>query len=232
MTPPNTSKATNLYRIASFDKAVDILTSRKLYFAHPSTWDDPYERVLKHDRAKAIFAQCWCRKALSDAMWRIYSSNGLGVRIGTTRQRLHAALSVAKVSQKINFKIQNVEYLYQEELDVELKKAKDSLAANYTFANAVEPLFLKRKAFDHEQETRVLVYDNSTYLKDEDTKGITIDIEPFDVITSIWIDPRAPEAYVDAYKFYLKKRLGFPGTVEKSRLYLVPNQLSIEQGES
>ena len=231
MTPPNTPRASNLYRIASFDRAVDILTSRKLYFAHPSTWDDPYEWVLKHDRAKAIFAQCWCRKALSDAMWRIYSPNGLGVRVGTTRQRLHTALSAAKESRKINFKIQNVEYLYQEELDDELQRAKDNLAANYTFANAVEPLFLKRKAFDHEKEARVVVYD-PTCLENGNTKGITIDIEPFDVITSIWIDPRAPAAYVDAYKFYLKKKLGFPGTVEKSRLYLVPNQLSIEQGES
>jgi Protein of unknown function (DUF2971) len=207
-----------------------MLTTRKMYFAHPSAWGDPYERVLKHERASAIFAQCWCRKALSDAMWRIYSPHGLGVRIGTTRQRLQAALAAEKQRRKITFKIQNVEYLYQEALDAELQKAKANLTANYTFANAVEPLFFKRKAFDHERETRAVVFDSSC-LTSEACKGITIDIEPFNVITSIWIDPRAPQAYVDAYKYYLKKKLKFPGTVEKSKLYLVPNVLSVARSE-
>lgn len=90
-------------------------------------------------------------------MWRIYSPNSLGVRIGTTRQRLNAALTAAKKSRQFSFKIQNVEYLYQEELDEELRNARENLAASYTFSNAVEPLFLKRKAFDHEKETRVVV---------------------------------------------------------------------------
>ena len=201
-----------------------------MYFAHPSAWDDPYERVLKHDRASAIFAQCWCRKALSDAMWRIYSPHGLGVRIGTTRQRLHAALTAEKERRRITFKIQNVEYLFQEALDAELQKAKANLTANYTFSNAVEPLFLKRKAFDHERETRAVIFDSSC-LNSDPCKGVTIDIDPFDVITSIWIDPRAPQAYVDAYKYYLKRKLKFPGTVEKSRLYLVPNELSVARSE-
>ena len=210
---------------------VDILTSGKLYFAHPSTWDDPYERILKHDRAKAIFAQCWCRKALSDAMWRIYSPNGLGVRIGTTRQRLHSALAAAKGKDKINYRIQNVEYLYQEDLDDRLQDARSSLKANYTFTNAAQSLFLKRKAFDHERETRVVVYDRKC-LDLPESKGITINIEPAEVITSIWIDPRAPDAFVSAYKYYIKKKLKFPGTVEKSRLYIVPNELSIEGSDA
>lgn len=231
MNPPNTARATNLYRIVSFDRAADILTTRKMYFAHPSTRDDPYERILKHERAKAIFAQCWCRKALSDAMWRIYSPAGLGVRIGTTRQRLHRALTSLKETQGINFRIQNVEYLFQEELDDELRKARDELAERYSFTNATEPLFYKRKAFDHEREARVVIY-HKDWLETESMKGATLEIEPFEVITSIWIDPRAPDAVVNAYKYYLKEKLKFPGTVEKSRLYLVPNELSIEQSES
>lgn len=225
MTTSNSRGAKNLYRIASFDRAVEIITNRELYFAHPSTWDDPYEKVIKHERSKAIFAQCWCRKALSDAMWRIYSPNSVGVRIGTTRQRLHKALINAKKHKKFQFKIQNVEYLYQEELDEKIASAKANLKEKYSFANAAEPLFMKRKAFDHERETRVVVYDSSC-LDNGDTKGVTVEIEPFDVITSIWIDPRAPQPVVDAYTYYLKEKLEFPGTVKKSGLYLVPSHLS------
>lgn len=223
----NTSKTSNLYRIVSFDRAVDIIKNKRLYFAHPSTWDDPYEQVLHHDQFKAIFAQCWCRKALSDAMWRIYSPNGLGVRIATTRQRLTQALQLAKKDKIFSFTIQNVEYLFQEELDFELGKARDRLAAARTFGNATAPLFLKRKAFDHEREARVVIHDPAAN-KVPEMKGITVAIDPFEVITSIWIDPRAPDSIVEAYKFYLEEKLDFPGTVEKSRLYLVPNRLSVD----
>lgn len=227
MTPPNAPAALNLYRIASFDRAAEIIASRRLYFAHPSTWDDPYEKVLKHERAKAIFAQCWCRKALSDAMWRIYSPHGLGVRIGTTRPRLQRALTKAKELRPIRFRIQNVEYLFQEELDFELRSVRDKLEKKYTFNNATKPLVLKRKAFDHERETRVVVYDSSC-LSGEPRKGITIDIDPFEVLTSIWIDPRAPDEVVNAYSYYLKDKLMFPGTVKKSRLYDAPDELSVQ----
>ena len=159
MSSPDTKSESHLYRIASFDRAADIITGRKLYFSHPSEWEDPYEKVLNHDRAKAVFAQCWCRKGVSDAMWRIYSPHSIGVRIGTTSQRLKKALEVEKARRKLSFKIARVEYRYQEELDAELANARNELAAKYSFENAAVPLFLKRKAFDHERETRVVVFD-------------------------------------------------------------------------
>jgi hypothetical protein len=222
----------HLYRITSFDRAVEIIQQKKLYFAHPSSWEDPYESVLRHERSAAIFAQCWCRKSLSDAMWRIYSPNGLGVRIGTTRQRLQEALTEAKSRQPdLRFKIKNVEYLYQEELDFKLDDVRKSLLDNYTFSNAIEPLLLKRKAFDHERETRAVLY-NQEYIDKPGTKGISIQIEPFEFVTSIWVDPRAPTPFVEAYRHYLKNVLGFPGTVKKSTLYAIPNQLSVEHDES
>jgi hypothetical protein len=223
-----TASATNLYRIVSFDRAAEIITGRRLYFAHPSTWDDPYEKILKHERARAIFAQCWCRKALSDAMWRIYSPAGLGVRIGTTRQRLNRTLTAAKANHNFNFRVQNVEYLSQGELDAELRRAKRDLAKEYTFENATEPLFLKRLAFDHEQEARVVVYD-AQYLKGDPSKGLSIEVDPFELLRSIWIDPRAPDEVVKAYRYYLKEKLGFPGTVEKSGLYAVPDELAVQR---
>lgn len=228
MTPPNSLSATYLYRIVSFDRAAEIITSGTLYFAHPSTWDDPYESTLKHKTAHAIFAQCWCRKALSDAMWRIYSPHGLGVRIGTTRQRLQRALAEAKEHTDINFRIKNVKYLYQNELDEELLKARRNLATNDTFQNATEPLFLKRKAFDHEREARVVVLDSDCHTNNQKT-GITVKVKPFEVLTSIWIDPRAPAEVVNAYRYYLKDKLKFPGTVDRSHLYDAPDEVSVQR---
>lgn len=43
---------------------------------------------IRHTKSSALFAQCWSKVAESDAMWRIYSQNGLGVRVGTTNKKL------------------------------------------------------------------------------------------------------------------------------------------------
>lgn len=211
----------NLYRIVSFDRAAEIIAGRKLYFASPSTWEDPFERALRNSAAQAIFAQCWCRKAVSDAMWRIYSPHSLGVRIATTRARLKAAIVAAQSSRKLNFAILDVEYLKQEELTRRLDQIRQELRKNFSPPFAMEPLFMKRLAFDHERETRAVLLDEDC-LNGEPKKGISIPVDPFKLITSIWVDPRAPDEIVKAYRFYLKEKLGFPGRVERSGLYAIP----------
>jgi hypothetical protein len=214
----------NLYRIVSFDRAVQLLKSNELYFAHPSEWDDPYEQGLQHKNSHDIFAQCWCRKAQSDAMWRIYSPHGVGVRIGTTRKRLRDALAKAKEEQGIWFKIQSVQYLYQEELQFKLRDSAKALQAEYSLVTAVAPLFLKRNAFSHEAEVRAVIHvpgnDN-----DAKRKGVTVKVDAHALLRSIWLDPRAPSAYVEAFTYYLKRKLKFTGTVEKSGLYAALSSL-------
>ena len=58
-----------LYRIMPLRHVVDLFESRELYFASPESWDDPYEKVLRHKGSTSAFAQCWCTRAVSDAMW-------------------------------------------------------------------------------------------------------------------------------------------------------------------
>lgn len=85
---------------------------------------------------------------------------------------------------------------------------------------------MKRLAFDHECETRAVIVDEDC-LEGVPKKGISIPVDPFRLLTSIWIDPRAPDEIVKAYKFYLKEKLGFPGMVERSGLYAVPEDLAV-----
>lgn len=218
--------SSNLYRIVSFDRAVQILQSNTIYFAHPSEWDDPYEQGLLHERSNNIFAQCWCRNAVSDAMWRIYSPNNLGVRIGTTRQLLRATLKEAQKSQGIRFKIQNVKYMFQEELKFELQGVATALNQKYTVQKAIEPLFMKRNAFHHEYEVRAVVYDREPQPTDSG-KGILIPVDAQTLIRSIWIDPRAPNEYFEAYSLYLQKKLKFRGVIRKSTLYEAPEPFDV-----
>ena len=223
--PSSAQKIGNLYRIVSFDRAAEIITGKKLYFASPSSWDDPFERALKNSAAQAIFAQCWCRKAVSDAMWRIYSPHCLGVRIATTRQRLQQAIVAAGNTRKLSYSILDVDYLKQEELTRRLETIRQEFKKQFSPPTAMNPLFMKRLAFDHERETRAVILDEDS-LTGEPKKGISIPVDPFKLITSIWIDPRAPDEVVKAYKFYLKEKLEFPGKVERSALYAVPEGLA------
>jgi Protein of unknown function (DUF2971) len=225
--PSTTQKTRNLYRVVSFDRAAEIITSKKLFFASPSTWDDPFERVLKTPANQAIFAQCWCRKAVSDAMWRIYSPHSLGVRIATTRQKLQQAISEARSNNSnLSFAILDVEYFKQDEITRRLEQIREELRGDFKPPLAMEPLFLKRLAFDHERETRAVIVDEGS-LAGIPKKGISIPVDPFKFLTSIWIDPRAPDEFVKAYQYYLKEKLGFPGKVERSALYAVPDDLSL-----
>ncbi len=218
MDTTHSAAISNLYRIVSFDRAVQMLKADELYFSHPSVWDDPYEVELEHLRSKNIFAQCWSRKAQSDALWRIYSPHGVGVRIGTTRELLQQAIDAAKAMKDIHFKIQNVKYLWKEMLDLKLDLIAKKFKSKPTVSAVISPLFLKRDAFSHEKETRVVVLDNAA-TGDTPHKGFIIKADTRRLLIDIYIDPRAPQAYVEAFTLYLKEQLKFPGIVEKSSLY-------------
>lgn len=208
----------SLYRILGFDRLVQLFESNQLYFSHPSTWEDPCEKLIEHRLSPNIFAQCWCKNGVSDAMWRIYSPNQLGVRIRTTKQKLREQLNAASTTGGIRFRIQGVKYKPESMLNNEIEAIADELAESFRLSFAFDSLFMKRLAFKHEAEVRVAVYKQGIDL-DETQLGIGVPIDPFALIESVLIDPRAPDAYVRAYKHFLKEKLGFPGRVGQSALY-------------
>lgn len=87
--------AGRLYRVMDFSRVVQMFEKQELYFSHPTAWDDPFEKRVEHQSSHALFAQCWCQIGISDAMWRIYSQNGMGVRISTTTKKLSRAVRAA-----------------------------------------------------------------------------------------------------------------------------------------
>jgi hypothetical protein len=207
-----------LYRIVSFDRLVEMLQSDELYFAHPSSWEDPYETHLQHKDSPNVFGQCWCKRAVSDAMWRIYSPNHLGVRIRTTRHRLKQAMTEAARSQSIEWRIQDVKYLPPPKLRHELESIADMLWQRNSIQDTFAPLFLKRDAFQHEDEVRVVVLNAPE--KGQPIGGqCRLRVVMRWLVDSILVDPRAPDAYVEAYKHYLKDKLQFSGSFGKSALY-------------
>ena len=195
-----------------------MLRDDEWYFAHPSAWEDPYEVRSTNALSNAVFAQCWCRDGVSDAMWRIYSTDRLSIRIRTTEQKLKSALLRACIDQDIGLKIARVQYVNDIEHLLRDETILLSAARKPTFANAVSHLFLKRRAFKHEAETRVLLFDSKQDI-DSNVKFIKVKLPTRNLIDSVLVDPRAPDEFVAAYTAYIKGVLKFPGPVRKSQLY-------------
>jgi len=220
--------AKKLYRIMDFAKVVQIFEKKELYFANPGSWDDPYEQHIKHSKNHAIFAQCWSRRPISDAMWRIYSQHGMGVRISTTNHKLSTALKAAAQSKKYRYRVARVEYKPQADLIVEARKIASDLNAQFQISRAVDALYMKREAFQHEVEWRAALYSKSEETS-KDQKGFIVPVNPHQFIDRILLDPRAPDELVRAFKFFFENQLKYNGSVQRSALYQSPETIEIDE---
>jgi hypothetical protein len=215
-----------LYRIMDFARVVQIFESKSLYFAHPSSWDDPYEQRLQHSKSHAIFAQCWCQSGISDAMWRIYSPHGLGVRISTTKLKLAATAKQWAAAHGYGWEGREVEYESQRRLNQRLDEIREDLSAGFDAKRAADALFLKREAFQHEDEWRGAIF------ADDDPKakrrGISVPIDPHALIDNILLNPRAPAELNDALGHYFRSKLAYARPVKPSVLYQVPKPMVVD----
>jgi hypothetical protein len=217
----------SLFRILSFDRLVEIFQSRELFISHPSNWEDPYETILKHKYSDGFFAQCWCKNGNSDAMWRIYSPNQLAVRIRIKRDMLEAQLNAATMKLPFRFMIKDVKYLPQMKIETKLHRVAKQLETKFNADIAAGTLFLKRIAFSHEAEVRLVVYPSHFGTESHFEKGFRVPVDPYELIRGVVVDPRAPEAYVEAYKHYLRAKLGYRRETLKSLLYHAPKPVEI-----
>ena len=210
--------ASYLYRIMPLRHMVDLFESRELYFASPSSWDNPYERVLKHKGSDFAFAQCWCTKAVSDAMWRIYSPDRASVRIRSTRAKVLAVGARIKATTHATFRLDEVTYKSAKEMDSELASIATELKAGFTMKRATDALFLKRDAFDYEAEVRAIAF----LQPKKDTvpqSNLRVHIDPHALVDSILFDPRADSTYVKIVTHFLRTKLAFDGSISRSALY-------------
>ncbi len=220
----NIKEDDHLFRYMSLSQFLSLVENKKLFLRKVKLWDDPWEApddqipFIDND-GNAIFTeslivtstvgQCWTYENDSDAMWRIYSNDRQGIMIETIVKNFYfinelrdASLAKAVYYNKSNY--------------IE-KRREIANNASYSFAS---DMILKREAFRHENEVRLLVclqaYKEIENIWELPTVGFSID--PIIFINSITIDPRADEWYVDTIKKYcISKNFNCP--VEKSSLY-------------
>lgn len=209
-----------------FSRVVQMFEKGELYFSHPTAWEDPFEKRVQHQSSHAVFAQCWCQIGVSDAMWRIYSQNGMGVRISTTTKKLSTLVRAAIRPLGYGWDCRQVEYLTQYDLNKRTKAVATELDREFKIQEAVNLLYLKREAFRHETEWRAAIYCPDAG-RERVRPGLVVKVDPHKLVDNILLDPRAPKELVEAFQFYFQKKLNYKRRVGPSVLYKSPQPIQI-----
>jgi hypothetical protein len=228
-----------IYRYIKMDALYELLESRHNKLSHPSIWDDPFENLTLNGQGRYpdgtirefglrenVYGQCWTQEMRSDAMWRIYcptdkDGNICGVRIRTTPRRLANSLSraVGKNATECTF-IGKVDYWSDHNLEA---VARSLFATGVSPVAVAKSLLIKRKAFTHEKEVRI-IYRN---LSEETIEGGSFQypVDPEKLITQIMVPPCRSVANAMKIKAEIKARTAGRIKVKRSLLYKEPGGL-------
>lgn len=199
LSPEELSGPTTLWRYASFQKFLDFLLMKRLYFRRIDKLTDPFECLMPPDLYHAaagkvsgeaaailgkhaqyiarertkVFINSWhANEYESEAMWKLFGGAG------------HSIAVTAKLSSLIKA-------LGNRGLTLGKVLYKDTIKDDFILSDIFDFALLKRKPFEHEREFRLLYINTegvaSPRLLDEN--GLHIPVEPRDIIESIYVSP-------------------------------------------
>lgn len=223
-----------IYRVFSREKFIRLFETGTLTLVRPKLWDDPFENFMlnatgelkdgmkfKNEFRENFYGQCWTTKRESDAMWRIYSSQSDGVKVKTTIRKLYNALySESGHPKEASCFIGKVEYLSTSKL---MKLLDDPIVMRKNLLDATgrgqaSTLLLKRIAFSHEKEVR-LIYNSQGNINSD---VFHFAVNPNDLFDRIVFDPRMNLSVFKADKELIKS-WGYKKSIVKSTLYKIPD---------
>ncbi len=225
---------TSIYRFTQIKWLLDSIMQKKNTLSSPRKWSDPFENALAreiclsrqdgstspHPLRNRAYGQCWTIVPETDAFWRMYVSQGDGVRLRSTIRKVYQSLERSQVLHTISCFIGRVQYKTEQEITALFG---DEAWVNQYFIGQgtrghVETLLLKRKEFEPEREVRLLYLDphNTDY-----GDAFSYKIKPSSMILEVTFDPRMTNSLFDTYKSILLNA-GFTGEINKSTLYNAP----------
>lgn len=224
---------TPIYRIMKEEHVIRMFAEQSNVLSQIHNWKDRFENfqmalggVLDGERFEFSFkndfvGQCWTRHALSEAMWGIYANDASKrfLRIKSTPRKLLTALAKAHpwMPQDTCF-LGKVLYKTEKGLRSSLEDGAQMSISTVGLARA---LLLKRRAFKHENEVRLLYFGKA---EDCDEKGLyRYAMDPNDMVTQIMADPNRDPTNWAKDKARLKKETGFSGEIKRSKMYDPPN---------
>lgn len=228
-----------LFKHMSLENALKTLNDKELWFANPTTWNDPFEsrflnakykdqsanQVSGHPWLNKAFCMCLTQTAASEAHWTPYSQDQIGIEFVIDRKKLVEILESHPTDYDIY--IGKVEYMRTCEIKGALNKIPfanpPKMLSNEWWSRL---LLLKRNAFIYEDEIRVILVREEQI--DEDGILLKYDCENTDLIQSIILDPNIQINTENLLRGEFEGRYGFSPIqtnngrhprVYKSRLY-------------
>lgn len=234
---------TIVYRVFSKERFCELLLTKELSLVNPRKWDDPFENFFLKNNAvdehgvlisleslyQSWFGQCWTLNVDSDAMWRIYSPSGTGVRVSTTVGELFGSMwasqgknaTITTFAGKVVYKTQSeIEALVKQLTFQEVMLGGDQL-------NFAQLLMVKREAFEHEREVRFLISPTNVEPAKIKSGVFPIKINFEKIFRDVCIDPRMPREEAKHFEDMIKSKVNVK--IYQSDLYrcdLPPIRLS------
>lgn len=220
---------TPIYRVMKREYVISLFADRQNVLVPPRKWDDPFENFILQSKVALgdgtaarfgfhddFYGQCWTLHKASDAMWRIYSPDRRGVRVRTTIRKLYESLRTAcGVNSHWQAHIGRVRYLNKKEL---LDFCVRGVSLSADGSGVAETLLVKRLAFKHELEVRLLYFADTT--AKEKLFGYSVD--PTVLVEQLMVDPRLTVKEARADMEALRKETGWDGEILRSLLYRPP----------
>lgn len=232
-----------VYRIYALDRFEAILASSQDALVTPAKWEDPFENFFLErteviddvsgrtiplkNLAREWYGQCWSLNKETDAMWRIYSPNPLdklGVKVSTTIRKIFENLTRAGSSAPyLQFFVGRVAYVSQRTITRMMQYLTFSdVAIGGQGDKFADLLCIKREAFKHEKEVRLLFQDVEVPGPKRGAGGVfQYALDPHAIFDEVVLDPRLMEPAALA----LKQKLQTAGCrlrIEHSTLYQTP----------
>ncbi len=233
-----------IYRIFELHHFLECISKDINVLVAPAKWDDPFENFFLKSKCidemnqeislneflKSWYGQCWTRNKDSDAMWRIYSKNKLGICVETTPRKLIDSNKLESHMATQKFFISKVIYHSKASISNYMKNTslEDVLFGGQNQALA-RLLSIKRKEFKHEKEIRFLYsYEDSDpyeHAKRNLKKQIiSLETDWKSCISKILLDPRLSNPIAESIKKVITTTCSYlNGKIKKSTLYESPS---------
>ncbi len=243
-----------IYRIISFDRFYATVVKKKNKLNSPSSWDDPFEnliknvRIIKNNRQNSrlatcdsAYAQCWSFSNENDLLWRVYSKTGDGLRIRSTPLKLINSILNSNQYKQILSDPEHVgvdpdnDQIFEEigcyigkveyKSMTAIKKYIQNLARDSSFSTQIKTLLIKREPFRDEKELRLIVWHFTGVLFDFDWPFI-YDFDVNESFDEIVFDPRISEPKFNGFSNVLRTA-GYENNILKSDIYDTPELINI-----
>jgi len=204
-----------VYRYMPVHRLWQVLATRRLYFMRNTKWDDPFEGFLvkrfgasfggRHSYVNLNshkFFLCCSLIREKDHLWRNYTPNKDGVVV---------TLNVnALLKANPSMLCRRIEYPKRSEIDDLIRKIdKKALPLR----RILDLFFMKRLAFQDEQEIRFLLQDRTSK---DDVVPVSIEIDK--IIEGVLFDPRMDKDTFNYHRQFIKDRFGI-SKISHSSLY-------------